>query len=145
MKVLPDSNIWLALTVEVHAQHRSVKDWFTSFPEHGSMCFNRSTQQSFLRLLTTAAVFTPYKLKPLSNSAAWSVYQDLLSGPYVLYLDEDQGMEDQWKRFAARSTSSPKLWMDAYLAAFAMVMDLVLVTTDRAFTQFKGCKVHLVG
>jgi toxin-antitoxin system PIN domain toxin len=144
MKVLPDSNVWLALTIEVHAQHWPVMEWFTTFPESGSMFFNRSSQQSFLRLLTTAAVWTPYQLRPLSNSAAWSVYQDHLSRPQVLFLDEYNGTEDLWKRFAARSTSSPKLWMDAYLAAFAASAGLILVTTDRAFTQFKGCDVQLI-
>ena len=33
--------------------------------------------------------------------------------------------------------ASPKLWMDAYLAAFAIAAKQQLVTTDKAFRQFK--------
>jgi len=39
---------------------------------------------------------------------------------------------------AVRKTASPKLWMDAYLAAFALRGNLVCVTTDDAFKQFKS-------
>ena len=145
MKALPDSNNWLALTMEVHEMHTPVKDWFSSIPESGSLYFNRSGQQSFLRLLTTSAVWVPYRLSPLTNSSAWTVFQDLSNLPQVMFLDEENGVEDQWKRYAGRSTASPKLWMDAYLAAFAVAADLVLVTTDKAFKQFKGCAVELIG
>jgi predicted nucleic acid-binding protein len=33
---------------------------------------------------------------------------------------------------------SPKVWNDAYLAAFAQAAAFDLVTFDRAFAQFKG-------
>jgi predicted nucleic acid-binding protein len=47
-------------------------------------------------------------------------------------------LEDTWKQLAAPSKASPKLWMDAYLAAFALSGAYQLVTTDKAFRQFKG-------
>ena len=56
----------------------------------------------------------------------------------IQYVAEPEGVEAEWKRFAARRTASPKLWMDAYLAAFAMVGGHQLVTTDEAFAQFVG-------
>ncbi len=145
MNALPDSNIWLALIMEVHEMHEPVKNWFFSIPESGSLYFNRATQQSFLRLLTTSAVWTPYRSSPLTNSSAWRIYQDLFSRPQIGFLGEENGVEDQWRRYGVRTTASPKLWMDAYLAAFAVAADLVLVTTDKAFKKYKGCTVELIG
>ena len=43
-----------------------------------------------------------------------------------------------WKKFAQRKTASPKVWMDAYLAAFAIAGSFQLVTTDNDFKQFNG-------
>ncbi len=42
-----------------------------------------------------------------------------------------------------RSSLPPKLWMDAYLAAFAAAAGVRLVTTDAAFGQFAGLQ-HIV-
>jgi predicted nucleic acid-binding protein len=42
--------------------------------------------------------------------------------------------------------ASPKVWTDAYLAAFAIRHDLELVTIDRDFKNFEkaGLKLHLL-
>lgn len=40
--------------------------------------------------------------------------------------------------------ASPKLWMDAYLAAFARSAGYTLVTTDAAFTQFADLDLRLL-
>ena len=50
-----------------------------------------------------------------------------------------------WRRLATRDLASPKLWMDAYLAAFAIAADVELVTTDKAFGRFEGLKVTVLG
>ena len=39
--------------------------------------FCRSTQQSFLRLMTTEAVTRPYGIPPMHNAGAWKVYENL--------------------------------------------------------------------
>ena len=52
-------------------------------------------------------------------------------------MDEPRGLETQWKKLAGGPWPSPKLWMDAYLAAFAMAGGYQIVTTDKAFKQFK--------
>lgn len=51
--------------------------------------------------------------------------------------------QSHWKKLAGNSKAAPKLWMDAYLAAFAVAGGYQLVTTDKAFKQFKGLN-HLV-
>lgn len=52
--------------------------------------------------------------------------------------DEPVELEPVWKKLALRETASPKLWMDAYLAAFALAGRYRMVTTDAAFRQFQA-------
>ena len=56
----------------------------------------------------------------------------------ILWANEPRGLEATWRKFAGGSKASPKLWMDAYLAAFALAGGYRLVTTDKAFKQFNG-------
>lgn len=51
---------------------------------------------------------------------------------------------DLLKPLALRDTASPKLWMDAWLAAFAICAGLQLVTFDRGFAQFAGLELLLL-
>lgn len=138
---LCDANVWLALALSRHVHHRSARKWFEAVTAPGSVIFCRPTQQTFLRLLTNESVLAPYGNAPLTNAQAWKAYEAFMADDRVaLRVDEPASLELQWKRLAARATASPKLWMDAYLAAFAMAADLELVTTDIDFQQFAGLK-----
>jgi toxin-antitoxin system PIN domain toxin len=107
--------------------------------EPASIVFCRATQQTLLRLLTNSAVLAPYGNPPLTNAQAWKAYEAFSADDRVtLRIDEPTQLESHWKRLAARNTASPKLWMDAYLAAFAITAGFQLVTTDHAFQQFVG-------
>jgi uncharacterized protein len=79
--------------------------------------FCRLTQQSFLRLLTTQAVFLRYGVPPLGNEEAWSVYELYRANPRIEWADEPADLDAVWKRLSSVGSASPKLWMDAYLAA----------------------------
>lgn len=68
--VLADSNVWLALAIPKHEYYPVVSDWFASVESPETVSFCRSTQHTFLRLLTTSAVFVPFGSPPLSNKAA---------------------------------------------------------------------------
>ena len=52
---------------------------------------------------------------------------------------------DSNEKLAVRDTASPKLWMDAYLAAFALAGGYCMVTTDSACKQFRGLDLVLLG
>jgi toxin-antitoxin system PIN domain toxin len=137
--LLCDSNVWLALVLSKHSHHSSSRAWLETVEAQGALLFCRATQQAFLRLLTNATVLSLYGNPPLTNSQAWSVYETLLADDRIVFrADEPAGVEALWKRFAARGTSSPKLWMDAYLAAFSLAGRHRMVTTDKAFRQFQG-------
>jgi toxin-antitoxin system PIN domain toxin len=141
---LPDTNIWLALSLSGHTHHKAVRAWLDTEPARESICFCRSTQQSMLRLLTTSGVMSVYGISSLSNVAAWAVYEQFVSDDRIVFHAEPTRMDAAWKKLAARRTSSPKLWMDAYLAAFAITGGMQLVTTDKAFTQFPGLDVLVI-
>ncbi len=143
--VLCDSNVWLALALSRHAHHALAREWFEGVEVASSVFFCRATQQTFLRLLTNAAVLSPYGNPPLTNRQAWEAYDALLADDRVVFrAAEPVGIEAQWKRFARRDTASPKLWMDAYLAAFALASGYRMVTMDRAFNQFDGIDLKLL-
>ena len=144
--MLCDSSLWLALALSKHALHQAARAWFESVDERASVVFCRATQQTFLRLLTNASVFRPYGNPPLTNRRAWDVYEALLADDRIAFrAEEPGGLEAHWKRFASRGTASPKLWMDAYLAAFALAGGYRMVTTDSAFEQFRGVDLELLG
>jgi len=71
---------------------------------------------------------------PLTNREAWQIYQTFAA-------DDRLGLVDQEP---AGIAASPKLWMDAYLAAFARSAGHTLVTTDAAFTQFADLDLRLL-
>lgn len=143
---LCDSNVWLALVLSKHVHHTAAIAWFDSVVEPASVCFCRATQQSVLRLLTNASVLSPYGNPPLTNRQAWDAYDALLADDRVVFCGEEPaGLETRWKGLAMRDTASPKIWMDAYLAAFALSGGHRMVTTDAAFKQFRGLDLEILG
>ena len=143
---LCDSNIGLALALPGHVHHAAARRWLNGVEGVAAVFFCRATQQAFLRLLTNAAVLAPYGNQPLTNRQAWEVYEAMLIDDRIAWhADEPAGLDVRWKQFAVRDTASPKLWMDAYLAAFAVAGGHRLVTTDTAFRQFRGLTLELVG
>jgi len=86
----------------------------------------------------------PYGLPAMSNIQAWETYDQFLSESRIAWTEEPRPVDIHWRKFALRGTASPKLWMDAYLAAFAIACKAQLVTTDKGFLQFAGLDVHLL-
>src|SRR5579859_4650217 len=96
---LCDVNVWLALALSRHVHHAAAYAWFDAVAERQSIVFNRSTQQSLLRLLTNAAVLAPYGNPPLTNRQALAAYDALLSDDRViLRADEPAGLEASWRK-----------------------------------------------
>jgi len=91
-------------------------------------------------------VLRPYGNPPLSNRQAWRIFEGFLADDrIVLQAQEPAGLEPRWKQLAVRETASHKLWMDAYLAAFALSGGYRFVTTDAGFKQFGGLRLELLG
>lgn len=141
---LPDVNLWLALAISGHSHHEAARGWLDEQDAPSSLFFCRMTQQGLVRLLTTTTVLAPYGIPALTNQEAWTVVEKFLADDRITFLDEPPGIEEAWKTLALRETASPKLWMDAWLAALAPCAGLQLVTFDRGFSQFDGLNLLLL-
>jgi len=141
---LPDVNIWLALTLSGHSHHTAARAWLDSQEPLASIFLCRATQQGLLRLLTTAEVLAGYDIPPLTNREAWAVVESFMADERMAFANEPVGVEETWKALANRDANSPKLWMDAWLAAFSLCSGFQLITTDKAFSQFKGLDLLVV-
>lgn len=138
---LPDVNVWLAMTFEVHAHHEAAAAWFdTARPASVGWC--RLTQHGFLRLATNPAVFPD---DAVTLEAAWSLFDRLSDDERVTFVEEPPGLEAAWRAHSARRTYSPKVWNDALLAAFAQQTTRELVTFDRGLANYAGVSVRVLG
>jgi uncharacterized protein len=143
MKLVCDSNVFLALATGRHPHHQAAVTWIAGLDVADQACFCRATQQSFLRLLTVREVMSD---GVLSNDEASATLRNLQADSRVRVLEEEPpGVEKQWLEFAAHRTAAPKLWMDAYLAAVAFLIGSPLVTFDRGFRRFDKLKVVVLG
>jgi toxin-antitoxin system PIN domain toxin len=134
--LLPDVNVWLGLVFDVHVHHPSALAWLNSI-SHQTACFCRLTQQGFLRLSNNPKVFLS---DAVSTDAAWQLYDTTLSDPRVSFVEEPAGFETVWRDLTKGRQFSPKLWNDAYLAAFAQTGGYEIVTFDRGFAQYVGVR-----
>lgn len=143
---LCDTNVWLALAVEDHLHHSVCRRWLASTGTADSISFCRTTQHSLLRLLSNAATLRAHGKPPLTNQEAWEAFERFLVDPRVIVrVDEPLDLQSSWLKFALRTTASTNLWTDAYLAAFAATGGYTMVTTDRAFRQFEGLDLLVLG
>jgi hypothetical protein len=137
---LPDVNVWLAMAFASHNHHSSAAAWFAGIgPDDCAFC--RLTQQAFLRLVTTPNIMAANSVN-LAN--AWLMYDALFSDPRVVYSEEPEGIEPIWRGHTQLRSFSPKVWNDAYLAAFAEAAGFELVTFDRGFAQYKTVRCTIL-
>lgn len=133
---LLDLNVWLALAVEGHAHHAlAQRYWRGEGARAPAIWFCRLTMLGFLRLLTQ-----PKLLGPLACTPAEAIrrYLALLALPEVEIAPEPPDCEEAFLEYAGRPWFVPRLWTDAYLAAFARTAGLRLVTFDADFARFDG-------
>ncbi len=93
------------------------------------VCFCRFTQISLLRLLTTSALMGPDEV--MTQIEAWEAYDRWQEDSRVNFLEEPPNVESAFRRLTRQRQPNPKNWADAYLAAFATVSGMQLVTFDR--------------
>jgi toxin-antitoxin system PIN domain toxin len=129
---LPDINVWLALAFRFHSHHLAANVWYEGSTE--PCCFRRFTQQGFLRLASNSAAF---KEEAVSLREAWRMYDTILRDRRVVFAEESEGVDTYWRAFTQRRSFSPKVWGDAYLAAFARAASLELVTFDQGLRQYR--------
>ncbi len=105
------------------------------------MLICRNTQLGLLRLLCNTSVMGP---DVCTLPQAWSIYDEIITDERFDFATEPEALERFLREFTSTGTVSPKLWQDAYLAAFARSTRAHLVTFDQGFKQFKGLKLTLL-
>ncbi|MCX6873110.1 MAG: PIN domain-containing protein [Verrucomicrobia bacterium] len=144
---LIDANVWIAVSFEQHDHHALANRFISETSPDRPALLCRATEQSWLRLLTTPALHRRYDSLLVSNRDALTILSDTLELPNVRLVEvEPSGVRALWHRLAAIPSASPKVWMDAYLAAFAICHDVEFVTLDQDFKNFErnGLKLQLL-
>ena len=141
-----DSDVWVAATFPNHEFHALALAYLRTSTTFQPALFCRATEQSFLRLATSPRLLARYDQSGMTNRDALTALKILMERPNIRACDEPLGTVSLWHRLAALDTASPKIWMDAYLAAFAISGDLPLVTLDRDFKSFEkdGLQLRLL-
>jgi uncharacterized protein len=131
---LPDVNVWLALLNAQHVHHFIAKFYWE---QAGSerMVFCRTTMLGLLRLSTNKAVMGGV---PYTQEQAWQAYEAVIGLPEVTVMAEPSGLEIAMRQFTAQASFRCTDWTDAYLAAFAQVANLRLVSFDKGFAKYRG-------
>lgn len=141
---LLDVNVWLALAFPAHAHYQRALVAYRQATAAQPACFCRATQQGFLRLASNPAFQRSCNITGLTNRDALAALEQFMVSPSVAYREEPAGLVPIWHRLAALPSASPKVWMNAYLAAFATAGGLQLVTLDQAFAQLVGINVMIL-
>jgi uncharacterized protein len=147
LRELLDTNTWIALALETHPQHAAARRWYQAAPlTPGDLLFCRATEISFLRLITQEQVMKRCGVVAMTNDQAIDYLAGLYRDPAVTRVEEPPAVRSLWLDLAGSPHASPNVWMDAYLAAFAIAVGAEMVTFDRAFSSFasKGLRLHLL-
>ena len=131
-----DANVWIALLWGRHIHSEKAREWLERSSEE-KFFYCRFTQLTVLRLLTSAVVMGNDVRK---MPGAWELWDKVCADDRVAYLSEPEAIEPEFRRQSTLSSSSPKVWADSYLLAFATVGGLKLVTFDRALRS-RGSEV----
>jgi uncharacterized protein len=129
---LPDVNVWLALLNLQHPHHKAATQyWEQAAAQRIEFC--RITMLGLLRLSTNKAVMggTPYTIVQ-----AWQAYQTVIDLPEVVFATEPSGIEATMQKYTAGKQFRQADWTDAYLAAFAQLAGLRMVSFDKGFAHY---------
>lgn len=145
MKKLLDINTWIALSLDAHPQHAAARAWYGRTPLHeGDLLFCRQTELGFLRLITQERTMKHCGVQALGNDEAVDFLADLCGNPAVSRADEPSSTWELWLKLAKGPQPSPNVWMDAYLAAFAIAFGAEMVTFDLGFKSYTSSGLRLV-
>jgi len=138
---LCDVNVLLALVTDRHALHGLSLRWSEDVPAGGAVLC-RVAQMGLLRLLNNPAVMGE---DVLDTAGCWALWRRLLEDERFRFVpDEPPGLDAAFERFTTGRTFSPRLWTDAYLAAYAHAAGLTLVTLDHGFRNFPGLACEIL-
>jgi predicted nucleic acid-binding protein len=74
---------------------------------------------------------------------AWDLWDKVCADDRIEFVSEPDAIEGDFRRLSALRSPSPKVWVDAYLLAFASAAGLKLVTFDRGL-RARSAEVHVL-
>lgn len=134
---LPDVNVWLALLNSQHPHHLAAKAYWDSAAGQ-RIAFCRITMLGLLRLSTNKTVMGG---APYTTHQAWQAYQAVMGLPEVSLIAEPLGIEVSMQKLTQPAKSGAPDWTDVYLAAFARLSGLRMVSFDKGFSQYAGLEL----
>ncbi len=135
MPALSDVNVLLALVTDLHAHHAEAVHWLHRVATNEAVIC-RIAQTGLMRLLNNPAVM---REEALDTAACWELWRRLLEDERLRFSPhEPLGLDAAFERFTSGREYSPRLWTDAYLAAYAVTAGMTLVTFDKKFGGFPG-------
>lgn len=140
---LLDSNVWVASTFTSHPFHAASLNVLRRAKPSQPVLFCGATELSFLRLITSERLRAHYGATGMTNRHALAVLHALRARPGIGRAEEPPGTIALWHRLADRETAASKVWMDAYLAAFAIAGSLRFVTLDADFRAYESHGLRL--
>jgi uncharacterized protein len=139
--MLCDVNVLLALVTDRHAHHDLAIRWADGIPADGAVLC-RVAQMGLLRLLNNPVVMGD---EVLVAAGCWSLWRRLLEDERFRFAPgEPPGLDSSFERFTTGRAFSPRVWTDAYLAAYAHAVRLTLVTFDQGFRGFPGLSCNVL-
>ena len=141
MRALADVSWLLPLCYGGHEHHEPARRWLDALPEGGAVVVCLQSQMGLLRLLNNPAVMGT---DVCNTDTAWKLNDRLFGDPRFIQEPEPPALEKELRRLTKGFPYSPKLWQDAYLAAFAVSTDVTLVTFDQGFRKFPRLKCAIL-
>lgn len=143
---LIDVNVWLAITWELHQQHRPAQRWYRSLPGNGDeaeLLFCRFTMLGFLRMLTNSAVMGESRQ---TLGRAFEIYDAWTRDERVGMAGEPREVEILLREAAEPYMTQPatKMMTDCYLAGFAEAVGAKLVTFDKGLAHIARIRKNAV-
>jgi len=95
-----------------------------------------------LRVLTSPHALGSH---PLSVAEAWFTYREWRRDRAIVYEAEPAKCQLKLDEYVSGGLVQPKIWSDAYLAAFAESGEMRLVSFDADFGRFAGLNLLHLG
>lgn len=141
MPSLCDVNVLLALVYGRHEHHALAARWLDTTDREADVIVCRQTQLGLLRLLSTRAVMGD---DVMDSPRCWAIFDVMMADQRFAFMREPREIEPHFRHAMRGAKYAPRLWQDAFLAAFAIAAGLQLVTFDAAFRQFRKLDLNLL-
>ena len=135
--IVPDVNVLLYAFRDDLPAHEDYRGWLVDrLVGEEAVALPGSVLAGFMRVVTHPMIFSP----PTPPHEAAAFIEALRAAPSAVTPSLSASHIDTFLRLCSRANAKGSLVADAYLAAVAVELDAVLMTTDRDFARFPGLR-----